>query len=147
MGHLEIRSKNVIYILETLFDIFSGLAIGYAHRSRVWVIGCLEALVCLEEKGRRSMGIRSCYVMFHRELMLEYVGSWEIWRIWARNWKASTPHESSPTESQDSKWPLFGEFSTDYFWSWWGQMQWQHSSCWPNVLACFFDWFVDLICF
>lgn len=42
---------------------------------------------------------------------------------------------------------LFGEFSTDYFWSWWGQMQWQHSSCWPNVLACFFDWFVDLICF
>lgn len=77
MGHLEIRSKNVIYILETLFDIFSGLAIGYAHRSRVWVIGCLEALVCLEEKARRSKGFWSCYVMFHRELMLEYVGSWE----------------------------------------------------------------------
>ena len=87
MGHLEIRSKNVIYILETLFHIFSGLAIGFhAHRSRVWVIGCLEALVCLEEKARRSKGF-----WFHRELMLEYVGSWVPLVFWGKNhvWEKS----------------------------------------------------------
>ena len=44
MGHLEIRSKNVIYMLETLFDIFSGLAIGYKmFPSRLLSVTHIEA--------------------------------------------------------------------------------------------------------